>query len=72
MTIVDVANCQEVGIVTTQTQSRVVINRSPSKVTEELTILARNRAADLGADAIVPIGVPSNGEQSFRAYRCSP
>ena len=66
----DVANCTEVGEVSSQTRSKVVIERGNEKVREELLVLARNEAAGLGANAIVPIGQPENGQQRFRAYRC--
>ena len=66
----DVANCEEKGVVSSQTRDRVVINRSAAAVQEELTVLARNEAARLGANAIVPIGEPQEGAQRFRAYYC--
>ncbi len=66
----DVVNCESVGVVSATTRSRVVVNRGSAKVREELIVLARNQAADLGANAIVPIGEAQNGAQSFRAYRC--
>ncbi len=66
----DIANCSEVGEVSSQTRSKVVVNRGNAKVREELLVLARNEAAGLGANAIVPIGEPENGQQRFRAYRC--
>ena len=68
----DVANCQAVGVVSATTQSRVVLERGTEKIAEELIVLARNQAADLGANAVVPIGPVDNGAQSFRAYRCDP
>ncbi len=66
----DVANCTSIGEVSSRTRDKVVISRGNAKVQEELTVLARNEAAGLGANAIVPIGEPENGEQRFRAYRC--
>jgi hypothetical protein len=66
----DVANCEVKGVVSTQTRDRVVLGRSAEAVTEELTVLARNEAAHLGANAVVPIGEPLNGAQRFRAYFC--
>ena len=66
----DVANCESMGEVSSQTQARVVVNRSKEAIVEELTVLARNEAARLGANAIVPIGEPENGTQRFRAYLC--
>ena len=66
----DVLNCTDVGTVQSQTQSRVLIERGSDKVKQELIDLARNQAASMGANAIVPIGEPENGRQSFRAYKC--
>ncbi len=66
----DVANCREVGEVSTQTKDKILISRGEEVVREELTILARNEAAGLGANAIVPIAQPVEGTQRFRAYFC--
>ena len=66
----DVANCQDKGVVSTQTKAKMIISRGREAVQEELNVLARNEAANLGANAIVPIGDPENGSQRFRAYLC--
>ena len=66
----DVANCTEVGVVESTTQARVLLERGSAKVKQELIDLARNQAAGMGANAIVPIGEPVDGKQSFRAYKC--
>lgn len=66
----DVVNCQAVGVVSATTRAKVLVNRNAAQVQEELIVLARNQAADLGANAIVPIGQVTNGGQSFRAYVC--
>ena len=67
----DVANCESKGVVSTQTRAKVVVSRSEEAVREELTVLARNEAAKLGANAIVPIARPEDGAQSFRAFLCN-
>ena len=66
----DVSNCRDVGTVSANTRSRVILERGSASVREELIVLARNRAADLGANAIVPVGEPVDGTQAFRAYFC--
>ena len=66
----DVINCAEMGTVQSQTQSRVLLERGRAKVKQELIDLARNQAASMGANAIVPVGEPVDGRQSFRAYKC--
>lgn len=68
----DVANCTQVGVVSANTRAKVVVKRVDGKVREELLVLARNEAANLGANTIVPDGEPVEGKQSFRAYRCDP
>ncbi len=65
----EVANCTPNGSTTVSVISKVVVNRQPARVAEELRTLARNRAADRG-DAIVATGPARNGEQSFNIYRC--
>ena len=66
----DVINCTELGEVQAQTQAKVLFQRGKGKVQQELIDLARNQAATLGANAIVAIGQPENGAQTFLAYRC--
>jgi hypothetical protein len=65
-----VAHCQLVGRVTSKTQNRVLLERSPGKVREELIVMARNEAPGLGGDTIVPAGPMEDGEQVFHVYRC--
>jgi hypothetical protein len=67
----DVVNCENAGTVSANTKSRVVFKRPSAKVREELIVLARNRAADLGANAIIPEAAPINGVQRFLAYKCN-
>ncbi len=64
-----VTNCVPEGSITVAVISKVVVNREPEKVAQELRTLARNRAADRG-DTLVPVGQPANGEQTFNIYRC--
>ena len=66
----DVGNCEALGVVSASTKAKLVVKRGADKVNEELIVLARNQAAQLGANAIVPIAQADNGAQSFRAYRC--
>lgn len=65
-------NCRHLGDVSVSVAHRVAgVNRSDLKVKDELESLARNEAATMGADTIEALGEPSEGQQSFRAYRCS-
>lgn len=66
----EVAGCRQVGSVTSTTQNRVLVKRSRGKVSEELIVLARNEAATLGGDTIVPQGPMADGRQDFLVYRC--
>jgi uncharacterized protein YceK len=65
----EVANCTSEGNITVHVTSKVVVNRQPAKVAQELRILARNDAADRG-DTLVAANEPRNGEQTFNIYRC--
>jgi hypothetical protein len=66
----DVQSCKMLGTVTVSTQSKVVVDRSTSKVQEELYTLARNQAAPMGATNLLPHKLPEAGTQAFSAYRC--
>jgi len=66
----EVTNCKLVGNVSSQTKDKVVFNRNTGNVKEELIVLARNKAAELGANAIITDGEPRYGAQAFKAYLC--
>ncbi len=65
-----VQDCRLVGTVTSTTQDRVLLKRGRAKVAEELIVLARNEAATLGGDVIVPAGPMRDGRQDFSVFRC--
>jgi hypothetical protein len=65
-----VENCTLVGNISSQTKDKVVIDRNTGKVKEELIVLARNRAAELGATDLVQNGDVQAGTATFSAYRC--
>ncbi len=67
----EVVNCKFVGEVSSQTKDKIVFNRNTDSVKEELIVLARNKAAELDANAIVNDGKPYFGAQNFKAYRCA-
>ena len=67
----DIVDCTYRGEITTNTKEKVVFKRGSGKVQEELTVLARNDAAKLGANAIVAQGTPVDGTQKYKAYRCN-
>jgi hypothetical protein len=71
-TAAQVANCERLGFTHSKTSSRVAFfSRSPQKIDAEVETLARNEAADMGGNTIVPQGpTSSEGRRSFDVYRC--
>jgi len=68
-----VQQCRRVGQSTVRTTDSVGgVPRSVDTVNEELRRLARNAAAQAGADTVVPLDKPWWGEQRFDMYRCRP
>jgi hypothetical protein len=66
-----VGTCNKLGTATTSVKHKLgIITRSDEKVTEELTILAKNKAAEMGGDSIVAKGEPVEGSMSFDIYKC--
>lgn len=64
--------CQKIGNVTAKTRAEILgAQRSAEKIHIELTRLAKNEAAKLGANTIVAKHAELNGEQAFDAYQCS-
>ena len=66
----DVVNCEALGEIESQTKDRVLLRRNQRSVAQELIDLARNQAANMGANAIVPVGEPVAVRQTFNAYLC--
>lgn len=65
------AGCQRLGNTTVSVRDSVAsIERSSSKVADELARLARNSAVDMKGDTIVAQSQIHDGEQSFGVYRC--
>jgi len=46
------------------------INRDAEQVAKELAMLARNAAADMGGDTVVPATEVTDGKRSFTVYKC--
>ena len=65
-----VGECTLVGDVSSQTKDKVLLDRNTGKVKQELIVLARNRASELGATDLVQTGSVEGGSASFKAYRC--
>jgi hypothetical protein len=67
----EVSTCQALGNSTVSLLAKVAgINRNEEQVTKELSMLARNAAADMGGDTVVPISAVKDGKRSFAVYKC--
>ena len=52
------------------TSKALGIARPIDTLTKELALIARNSAANMGGDTIVPLTVINDGKQSFVVYKC--
>jgi hypothetical protein len=67
----EAAGCTKIGSAHANTKDSVgFISRSERTIDEELLTLGRNEAAKLGGNALVALGKPVEGRQSFDVYRC--
>lgn len=68
----EVANCQKLGTTTSNGVSRVgILSRDEKVIFEELSTLARNEAASLGGNTVVPDSeISIDGRQRFAIYQC--
>jgi hypothetical protein len=66
----EVTSCKNLGRTNTSVTAKVVFDRPEDSVAEELLIVARNSAANMGGDTIVPLTVIENGQQTFIVYKC--
>lgn len=66
-----VATCTNLGRVTASVVHKAgFIPRHPDAVQENLNVTAKNSAAGMGADTIVPASNVQDGRQTFDVYRC--
>jgi len=69
----EVTACKRVGKTNVMTAAKVAgMERHAFKITEELNALARNSAAEMGGDTVVPVGEPVDGRQVYEVYHCMP
>lgn len=67
----EVTTCQELGKTVVSSMAKVAgINRSEEKIEKELAMLARNAAADMGGDTVVPVSEVKEGKRSYTVYKC--
>ncbi|MGA8259587.1 MAG: DUF4156 domain-containing protein [Arenicellales bacterium] len=66
-----VSGCEQLGEVSAHVLDKVAfVKRSRHKQAEELATLARNEAAGMGGNTIVPLSDIENGSRNFEVYRC--
>jgi hypothetical protein len=71
LSAVEVKSCKQLGKTTTTLKDKIAgISRSKEKVKKEMESLARNSAADMGGDTVVPVSNVENGKQTFEVYKC--
>jgi hypothetical protein len=67
----EVAGCSEAGSTQVSVLDKVAgVRRGYTTVAEELATLARNSAAQLGGDTVVPTSEIVDGTQTFAVYKC--
>ena len=66
----EVTSCKNLGRTNTSVTAKVVFDRPEDSVAEELLIVARNSAANMGGDTIVPLTIIEDGQQTFVVYKC--
>ncbi|MEJ2361706.1 MAG: DUF4156 domain-containing protein [Gammaproteobacteria bacterium] len=68
----EVANCKKLGKTNVSVTDKVIgLQRNQKAIQENLNVLARNAAAGMGGDSIVPENPPKAGVQTFAVYRCT-
>jgi hypothetical protein len=67
----NVVGCEPKGEITASVRDRIAfMDREPAKVADEVEALARNEAANLGADTILPQGEVVDGGRTYSSFRC--
>ena len=66
----EVESCRELGKTNNSVTSKIILERAEEAVAKELRIIARNSAARMGGDTIVPLTVIEAGHQTFVVYKC--
>ena len=66
----EVDTCRELGKTNNSVTAKVIVERKEEAVAKELRIMARNSAARMGGDTIVPLTLVEAGQQTFVVYKC--
>ena len=73
LTAADVTRCTRTGNLVVSVLDRVTgLDRPSAKVERDLNSLARNDAAERGADTVVPTSEVYSGKRNYDLYRCRP
>lgn len=71
LTAREVKDCRSLGTLTSRVSDSVAaIKRSREAVADDVLVNAKNAAADLKGDTIVPASEMKDGMQTFNVYRC--
>lgn len=66
-----VADCKSIGKTTVSVTEKVAgLQRKEHIIQGDLEVLARNAAANMDGDTIVPAGKIEGGKQTFKVYKC--
>ena len=64
--------CKKIGVTSAQVPDKLwFVERARSTVAEELDALARNEAAELGGNTVVPTSDEEQGRREFAVYTCN-
>ncbi len=66
----EVSSCKNLGRTSASTTAKVLFDRPEDTLAKELLIVARNAAASMGGDTVVPLTIIENGQQTFVVYKC--
>ena len=67
----EVSSCKRIGkTIVTGKASLAGIDRNQTKIAREFSTLARNGAAEIGGDTVVPIADIEGDSQVFAVYKC--
>jgi len=66
----EVGSCREMGRTSNSVTAKFILEKAEEQVAKELRILARNSAARMGGDTVVPLTVIEAGQQTFMVYKC--
>lgn len=70
---VDVAHCRLVGQADLDVPEKLgTLQRVPDDMENDLQTLAKNQAANAGADTVAPLTIQTGGRQTWGYYACMP